>query len=275
MQFSLSLFIKNAIVIIMLSGILNVNTNLKAQIIYTDLEPDLTSNSTETTYELDINNDGVTNFILEASPDPYAIIYPNTPENEFIRSENQGWITLVEVLNAGTSVKTLNSPFSWNNWPGLLFIGCYISIDQCLHSNWTNQTDKYIGISFKIDGNLHYGWIRMDVSDNTHWTIKDYAYNATPEEDLLTGVTTFLNMDDLQLLKQIKLITAHKKITALNLTEKTNISLYTITGNHLLTATLNPDKNVIPITTLASGIYIVKLKNMNNGLSSARKIILE
>ncbi|MGJ5641920.1 T9SS type A sorting domain-containing protein [Formosa sp. S-31] len=267
--------IKIPFLIMLLSVLPGITNLINAQIIYTDIEPDFTSISHDTSFAIDMDNDGVINFNFKSTPESYLFMDLKNYQSNAIKSEQLGWIGLVQVLEAGVSVKTTQSPFNWNSWTGVLFIGCYISYAQCTGNNWSNQTDKYIGVRFKIDDQWHYGWIRLDVSDNKNWTIKDYAYNATPEEDLLTGVTTFLNTDDLELLKQIKLVTTNKKITALNLTENMNVSLYSITGSHLLTATLNPSENIIPITAFASGIYIVKLENMNNGLSSVRKIILK
>lgn len=45
---------------------------------------------------------------------------------------------------------------------------------------WNNLTDKYVGLRFSGgDGNLHYGWIRMDVSKYpASITLKDYAYES-------------------------------------------------------------------------------------------------
>lgn len=53
---------------------------------------------------------------------------------------------------------------------------------------WADETDKYLGIKFEIDGELHYGWIRLDVTVGpVSLTIKDWAYNSTPNEMIITG----------------------------------------------------------------------------------------
>ena len=54
--------------------------------------------------------------------------------------------------------------------------------------NFGGQGDKFIGVKFNIDGNTHYGWIRVQVSANANQLIlKDYAYEATPETEIITG----------------------------------------------------------------------------------------
>ena len=54
---------------------------------------------------------------------------------------------------------------------------------------WGGVTDHYIGFQFSPDGaEIHYGWVRCDVAeDGTSLTIKDYAYNATPDEGVFAG----------------------------------------------------------------------------------------
>lgn len=48
------------------------------------------------------------------------------------------------------------------------------------------NTDKYIGVKFKIGANTHYGWILVNViltgQDLESITIKSYAYNQTPDQ---------------------------------------------------------------------------------------------
>jgi len=53
---------------------------------------------------------------------------------------------------------------------------------------WADVTDKYLGIKFEIDGEVHYGWMRLDVTVGpVSLTLKDWAYNSTPDEMILTG----------------------------------------------------------------------------------------
>lgn len=55
------------------------------------------------------------------------------------------------------------------------------------YQEWRGKT-QYVGIRFQIDGNQHYGWIRLLMSENgSSLTLLDYAYNETPEEGILTG----------------------------------------------------------------------------------------
>ncbi len=51
--------------------------------------------------------------------------------------------------------------------------------------------DAYLGIRLKIDGDWHYGWIKMDVDVDAHMlTIKGFAYNTIANQGIYTGQKT-------------------------------------------------------------------------------------
>ena len=55
------------------------------------------------------------------------------------------------------------------------------------YTDWNGQT-AYAGVQFLKNGNNHYGWIRMRVSeDGEHYYALDMAYNEAPEASILTG----------------------------------------------------------------------------------------
>lgn len=55
------------------------------------------------------------------------------------------------------------------------------------YTAWNGQT-AYVGVEFQKNGNNHYGWIRLKVSeDGRHYYALDMAYNEAPEQVILTG----------------------------------------------------------------------------------------
>lgn len=56
-----------------------------------------------------------------------------------------------------------------------------------------NPKDRYVGVRFQIDGQTHYGWIRLTVTTHvTHQppmsaTITAYAYETVPNKPILAG----------------------------------------------------------------------------------------
>lgn len=47
----------------------------------------------------------------------------------------------------------------------------------------------YLGVEFSINGQTHYGWIRLDIETNLLWYIEGYAYESVPNRPILAGET--------------------------------------------------------------------------------------
>ncbi|WP_024771323.1 GEVED domain-containing protein [Aquimarina macrocephali] len=59
-------------------------------------------------------------------------------------------------------------------------------VSSSSYTDWRGKSG-YIGFTFKIGGNTHYGWFYATVAnDGLSYTIKDYAYNTTTDQGLLT-----------------------------------------------------------------------------------------
>jgi hypothetical protein len=63
---------------------------------------------------------------------------------------------------------------------------------------WNNVQGRYLGVSFKIAAETHYGWVRMSVSDprNLMVLISGYAYETVANQPLLAGQTSGGAEDD-------------------------------------------------------------------------------
>jgi hypothetical protein len=60
---------------------------------------------------------------------------------------------------------------------------------------WANVSDRYLGVEFDISGQLHFGWVRLDVSAlgppaMVTATLTGYAYETNPDQSILAGQTT-------------------------------------------------------------------------------------
>ncbi len=61
---------------------------------------------------------------------------------------------------------------------------------------WENKQDKYIGVKFLIGANFHYGWIKLSTgATNNEIIVKEYAYNITPNDQILAGQTAIISTD--------------------------------------------------------------------------------
>lgn len=149
-----------------------------ANIIYTDENPDF-SGVIGSQYFLDLNNDGNDDFRIWHNGSSNLYISPLTSTNEVLGS---GGATFAYpfALTSGAMVSSAAGGF-FNNG----FAGGFQSLNygSCSFGNWCSVTDRYIGLRFDIGGNIHYGWVRLDVNQaGSVWTIKDYAY-----EDVATA----------------------------------------------------------------------------------------
>ena len=70
----------------------------------------------------------------------------------------------------------------------------YISSFNYGHrGNWVNASDKFLGLRFDINGQVHFGWAEFDVSVNRlsfSATLLGYAYDTVANQGIRAGQTT-------------------------------------------------------------------------------------
>lgn len=167
------------------ASLLAISNLANAQIVYTDVNPDVTDTGNGAAYDLDLNNDATVDFkititsngaavkmaaeaigdnaIAGTYSDPY--IYPSALNPDDVIGEGNTW-------NSNAAGMTLASSG--------YFQGAY--------GDWFGAVDKYLGLRIKVGSSVHYGWMRMDVSeDGKTFTIKDYAYESTADASINAG----------------------------------------------------------------------------------------
>jgi len=151
----------------------------KAQVRYTDVNPDQTMDSSG--YFVDLDQNGSNDFRL------YNYYYDNliksfdTSTINFVRFGAN--TNRVDKLDLNTVISAASDYTSANR------------VDVGRRSStvfaWTGgETDKYIGVQINIGGQLHYGWVRLSTGfRNTDMTVHDFAYNTVPGEQIAAGFT--------------------------------------------------------------------------------------
>lgn len=183
-----------------------------AQIIYTNIE-DVTLECLDAgcyqSYNLDINNDNVDDYILYASApaDFYRYHYKTgiqvNNQNETISNTRTFFpepYPLKKNFNIGNVIVS-NYPLSWG-WEGVLSEQYYYCCvygpcpkDLChiyKNGSWTQSGDHFLGLKINVNGQVYYGWARLSVKVTNRvasLTIKDYAYESTPGTAILAGNT--------------------------------------------------------------------------------------
>lgn len=113
----------------------------------------------------------------------------------------------------GTSVLSVSAP-TGNSWiapdgrdpaplvfgepigPGGQFAGRYDSIARFSSNGtrtgsggiWADKTNRYMGLKFLIEGETHFGWLRMTVAHGKS-TVTGYAYETVPNKAIKAGHT--------------------------------------------------------------------------------------
>jgi hypothetical protein len=69
---------------------------------------------------------------------------------------------------------------------------------------WANTTDNYLGLKLIVGTQTYYGWASLSVDvpcfgKSASFTIKDYAYDKTPDHSIITGSKSGARMAPLSL----------------------------------------------------------------------------
>lgn len=160
-------------------------------IVYTDIQPDFTSENLNDSYNLDLNNDQVIDFVLSsASYDDWKMLFISSDSQEGNKIISVSpWYTHPLPLNQGQEIYKLNGYRNGEFYEtaGILSVGdCFGGDQDCIYS-WKNKKDKYLGLRFIINEQTHYGWAQLAVESVSKWVIKDYAYNSIPNKPIFAG----------------------------------------------------------------------------------------
>jgi hypothetical protein len=163
-------------------------------------------------------------------------------------------------------------PGAWvyDGFQTLNYADCTFSFD-----NWCpNQGDKYLGLRFEIAGQIHFGWARIEVGTTAgDWLIKDYAYHDTPNAPINAGQTV-LGIED-NILNQVKVVALSKSIALYNLPDVSRYNIINMTGQQVLKGETQNRDYVIEAPSLASGVYILELNDINSDAVLRKKVVLQ
>jgi hypothetical protein len=241
------------------------NSRLYSQIIYTDI-PDATPNAT---YPLDLNNDAIIDFLIQFDFGDKVMCKPQN--NNAYSGNFFGGVHLPWALSTSNSIcDTLATWYDANN-PGTMAWGTSIG-------NWVGETNKYLALKLIVGTNTYYGWVRLDLlATSTSFTIKDYAYQSTPNACIQSGQTIlgihenssiiifsifpnpFISSTTIQTIGNLKNAT----LTIYNSYGQTLKQVTTISGQ---TVSLSRDN-------LPSGLYFIRLTEENK-IIAVEKILI-
>ncbi|MCB9195863.1 MAG: T9SS type A sorting domain-containing protein [Flavobacteriales bacterium] len=272
-------------------------TSASAQVVYTDVNPDatITAGGATSQYAVDFDNDGSFDVAFAMFTGSQTGTYPYSGYNipytldytvgvatfGTAAPATNGWLASsgnVAGLSAGSRI---GSSATFNGSQGSMggvfntYLGAPISNSFGPYSSGNFLgAEKYLGVRFDINGAVHYGWVRVEMSaDATTMIIKDYAYESTPETPINAGSqASMVSVDELA-----------SQVTVRNINNNLNIKLEGINNADLTVVGLDGKQyinqvvgsvDVVSLGDLSTGIYLVNIST-EEGLTTTQKIYVK
>ncbi len=168
----------------------------------------------------------------------------------------QGTTSNVTLIGEGIEVGASNNFVSNSN----SFV-----VSSSSYSSW-NGKSGYIGFKFLIGGKTHYGWFYATVANNgLSYTIKDYAYNTTENQGLVTKRPSAFKLNasenEVNLYPNPFKNTFTIDVSKLD-SDRVTVSVYDILGKKLThrNYSKNPGKITLGEQIKESGNYFIKIQ---------------
>lgn len=153
----------------------------EAKIVFTPVYVDLSSH---TSYLLDLNNDGVGDFLIShwfyGHADRLSIAQKASGNQIFAEGA-----ALPAGVGIGPRGVFLNDALLAEN-------ASVSGISSFSFGPWKHADRRYLGLKLLVDGETHYGWARMTVNAKTGIlaNLTGYAYETVPNRPILSGKTS-------------------------------------------------------------------------------------
>lgn len=258
---------------------------VQAEVIYNSSSVTLTQTTNGyQSYNLDLNGDATVDFIVTVSDGPQTF-----PQGSF---DGQAVIITPAVANAGNNVlidgtiyqyaSALNSgdviqssSTTWNDELGVLAADGTVNVGVLVPVQggaFVNTTTKYVGLQFMDGGNTYYGYLGISVTGYNSFTIRDYAYDNTPDQSITagqmpTGISTYLA--ETTVVKNLGYVIELEFAKPF----EGNVDVRSVSGQVVKSVKVNGKSCVIEKSTMPSGIYNLILSS-KEGIA-AKKVIVQ
>lgn len=273
---------------------LSAGQTVSGQIIITDVEPDIFIDAPNSFYELDLDNNGLTDFFISATSVSFLSTTAEGVFNNFIRGVNAdpgsgnfiAGYTAADgfaypfALNVSDVIDSI-TPMQSDAFQSMAYSFYAVKNASTVFNiisagEWLNgETDKFLGFKFLIESEYHFGWARLDVGvDNNAFTIKSYAYEASAN----TGIETTLDVVPVNTVESAQLSmysynnVLHVQTGSPNFQNQL-LTIYAVNGNCVLSHNSDAVAYTIDVNFLPSGIYFVQI--ISNGQVFSKKIVID
>jgi hypothetical protein len=177
-------------------GALAMAQPAEAQVVVTSTSIQLTAGGS---VSIDLNNDGVTDFILVDNFDGYdhgfygSFVAIPVTGGKVMAGTHGSKGAYASALGNGAVIGP-SAHFSSSAGRGEALIERSVgfasaSTVNTAYGNWGNASNKYLGVKFLINGETHYGWIQMNTNTvgSMSATIVAYAYEIQANKKVTIG----------------------------------------------------------------------------------------
>jgi hypothetical protein len=167
-------------------SVLAAPQSAQAKVVYTPANTVVTDGTT-----IDLNNDSIPDFnfvFFAAYHNQFLTVAPSVKGNAIRDCGGDACAGFLGVpVGAGGKFASNDSYFGH----GVMMADFFEYSHSSFGGPWANATNRYLGFQFRIDGQVHYGWARMTVTNNLrNVVLTGYAYETVPNKPILEGHTS-------------------------------------------------------------------------------------
>jgi len=277
-------------------GITTVVSGANAQVVYTDVNPDYLLSGNLSVYPLDLNNDASPDFMLmnldtlinyvstsysnvvtyNINVDA-ATINPGASSNGWLQSNSYpAALAQGAMVGSSGSFESSNSSFGYPLaavlQQSVLYNGVPVYNYSDTIGNFQMDQEAILGLRFKINNNIHYGWARIEYTSGGVLSIKDYAYDATPNTAVIAGETGtgLVSVKENENAVQITNFNNQIQVQLLNELTYAQLKITNLSGQEIFSKDLNSLSETISLDDFATGIYIASV--LSNDVLTTKRI---
>lgn len=140
-----------------------------------------------TPIQIDLNHDGITDFslgIVEGASHGFRVDVTPQVTGYAVRGTGSAACGFLGVP-VGPGEKFVTTSYFGH---GVLMAGFFAYGISTSYGLWANVTNRYLGFKFLINGETHYGWARVSVTNEVRDVVlTGYAYETTPNTTIVEG----------------------------------------------------------------------------------------